>query len=403
MQYQNRLKTHHSAMGDVNSLTLGPRDLVKELSNKGPKGKKSNIYIHVPFCFKICSFCSMNRILTTPPDNYYKIIIEEIKQYSKLTYIQNSNFDAVYFGGGTPTTLKRDDLREIIKALKNYFNLSKEVEITIETTVTELTDDKIQMFLEEGVNRFSVGVQTFSDFGRKILGRKGDGDTAFQKLKRLKDLKFASVNMDLIYSYPQQSKDDLSKDLLKIYELDLDSFSMYSLINMKGTSIASSMEQDIDYEYFNTIIEFSREKGYNFLELTKMAKRDKYKYIINRHNAEDTLPLGAGAGGNFGTALVMNPVKLEEYQDSVDNFSSRKLMIMDEKYNEIVKIKGAIQLGKIPIDNPLLKNNDKIIKYIEELKKNELVRTIDKSIMLTDDGIYWGNNISKDIISLIKI
>lgn len=399
--YSKRIKSHHGAMAETDNLVKRHIYLHDYLNDQNLEGKKSVIYIHVPFCLKTCTFCSMNRSQVAPPEDYHRLILKEIQMYSKFSYIEKSTFDAVYFGGGTPTTLRSDALREIIVAVKDNFNLTPDAEITIETSVTELSDDKIELFKQTGVNRFSIGVQTFSDMGRKIFNRRGSGEWVKERLKFLKRMNFASVNIDIIYSYPGQSLEELRKDLRTIYELDLDGFSMYSLMNMPASKIKKEVSEETDLKNFMCILKMSRDNGYDFLELTKMVKRDKYKYIVNRNNGEDTLPLGAGAGGNFGNALIMNPVAIQAYEESVKNFNSRKVVEMHPIYKEFVILKGAIQHGKIPLKNALLQKNDKIKHFMQYLTSSGLAVFSGDSLILTDRGFYWGNNISRRISEIV--
>jgi len=212
--FQTRLKTHHSAMADGNKSFMGPRNLVEVASTpQSVSAKDSTIYIHIPFCSKICSFCNMRRSLSDPYKEYADLIVREIEEYSKLPFVQSMVFDAVYFGGGTPTTLEAEDLKKILRALKANFSFTVDAEFTIETTVTELSEEKLHMFYEEGVNRFSVGIQTFYDEGRAQLGRKGNGEYAYSKLRTIKDMGFQILSMDVIYNYPNQTLDILKGDL----------------------------------------------------------------------------------------------------------------------------------------------------------------------------------------------
>jgi len=339
--FQTRLKTHHSAMADGNKYFMGPRNLVEVASTpQSVSAKDSTIYIHIPFCSKICSFCNMRRSLSDPYKEYADLIVREIEEYSKLPFVQSMVFDAVYFGGGTPTTLEAEDLKKILRALKAKFSFTEDAEFTIETTVTELSEEKLHMFYEEGVNRFSVGIQTFYDEGRAQLGRKGNGEYAYSKLRTIKDMGFQILSMDVIYNYPNQTLDILKGDLDKIIELDLDGFSMYSLINMKETKIGVAGDAKLDEEMFYFIGEYMEAAGYSFLELTKMVKGDSYKYIMNRHRGGDTLPLGQGAGGSVNGLAMMNPIERTKYEETVIEQECILIVIIKRQLN----LKGISRL-----------------------------------------------------------
>lgn len=400
--FQTRLKTHHSAMADGNEYFMGPRNIVEVTSTpQSIATKDSTIYIHIPFCSKICSFCNMRRSLSDPYKEYADLIVREIEEYSKLPFVQSMVFDAVYFGGGTPTTLEAEDLKKILRALKAKFSFTADAEFTIETTVTELSEEKLHMFYEEGVNRFSVGIQTFYDEGRAQLGRKGNGEYAYSKLRTIKDMGFQILSMDVIYNYPNQTLDILKGDLDKIIELDLDGFSMYSLINMKETKIGAAGDAKLDEEMFYFIGEYMEAAGYSFLELTKMVKGDSYKYIMNRHRGGDTLPLGQGAGGSVNGLAMMNPIERTKYEETVVNFCNRTGMYFNSDYKETVKFKGDIQTLYLPHNETLYKDIDAYFALRDRLLLEEMIKKDKKGYRLTHKGIFWGNTLSRELSSLI--
>jgi coproporphyrinogen III oxidase-like Fe-S oxidoreductase len=399
--FSTRIKTHHSAMASGKKYAVGPRNVQNFLSLEDAVEDNSTIYIHVPFCNKICSFCNMRRSLQKPSDDYYKLITREIENYSKLPYVKNSVFDAVYFGGGTPTTLTSDALKCILQSLFKNLNFTKNVEVTIETTVTELTDEKIDTLGENGVTRFSVGVQTFNDFGRKQMNRIGSGEYAYRKLQQLKNSKKFTVSMDLIYNYSGQSIRDLEDDLNKICDLDLDGFSMYSLINMKETQINDAQNLANDEEMFFFIAEKMKKAGYEFLELTKMVKSDKYKYIMNRHQGADTLALGAGAGGSMNGLMMMNEISIDEYAESIENFSARKGMLFTPEYKDITIFKGDLQTLKLPVNESLYSDEIRYREFVQRLLDDEYIYCNNEGYRLTTKGVFWGNSISRALYDMI--
>lgn len=389
-------------MSDGKKYAAGMRMLVDALQTEDEKRKRNGtIYIHVPFCNKICSFCNMRRSLQKPTAEYAKWVIKEIAEYAALPYVQTTTFDAVYFGGGTPTTLETDDLCNILDALRHSFQFTEDAEFTIETTVTELTDEKMEALIAHGANRFSVGVQTFDDAGRKQMGRIGSGKHAFEKLRQLKTYPGVTVSMDLIYNYPGQTMESLKADLYKITELDLDGFSMYSLIDMKATKIEAAQGIENDEEMFFAIADTMKKRGYEFLELTKMVKRDRYRYIMNRHQAADTLPLGAGAGGSVHHLAVMNPINLEEYAQSVAHFSERKGMLFLPEYDEIVRFKGDIQTVFLPKNETMYADFEQYQMFVQDLIKHGMAEQIKDRYRLTEKGIFWGNTISRALSGML--
>lgn len=389
-------------MAEGKKYLIGPRNLTEILSQQRRiEDQRSTIYIHVPFCTKICSFCNMRRSLQEPKENYATLIVEEIKQYAKLPYIKGTTFDAVYFGGGTPTTLAASELRLILRTLKEQFSFTKNAEFTIETTITQLTKEKREVLVEEGINRFSLGVQTFDHEGRKLMGRIGSGEDAFRCLKELKSNQDLTISMDLIYHYPNQTMESLSRDLDQMLELEMDGFSMYSLINMKETMIEDVSEDELEERMFDAITNHMGNAGYQFLELTKMVKKDRYQYIMNRHQGADTLPLGAGAGGSLQGLAIMNPISLAEYENSVQAFEKRTGMYFKEEYKEVVRFKGDIQTAFLPKNEKLYKDIIQYNQFLTRLLDEEMVTKQGDYYRLTNKGIFWGNTISRELSQMI--
>ncbi len=401
--FKERIKTHHSAMSDGKKHLLGMRNTGQVLTVNNTEDKKNaTIYIHVPFCKKICSFCNMRRSLQQPTDSYAELVVKEIEAYAEMEYIKTTIFDAVYFGGGTPTTLSTKDLCRILAALKAKLHFTDDAEITIETTVTELTEDKMREIIAHGANRFSVGVQTFDDAGRKKMGRIGSGEAAYERLKQLKEYDGVTVSMDLIYNYPEQTMESLEADLNKIIELDLDGFSMYSLINMKGTSIDTAQNEENDALMFYFIADKMKQHGYHFLELTKMVKNDGYKYIMNRHQGADTLPLGAGAGGSVNNLAMMNPIDLAEYEESLKNVSQKQGMLFAPEYKEITRFKGAVQTIHLPENESLYQDVEKYYKFRDRLLEEHMIYQNENGrYVLTEKGVFWGNTISRELAEML--
>lgn len=409
-RYKVRAKTHHHSGESFKYLFKGKKKLIDQLNEEISASKLGAIYIHIPYCSNICSFCNMRRSLRIPHEEYADLVVKQIENYSKFSYIKNSSYDSIYFGGGTPTTLKKEELRKILRALKNNLNLTRDCEISIETSISDLDGEKMEMFYEEGVNRFSIGVQTFSDRGRKILGRKSSKEQVIRTIKKLKETGFNNISIDMIYNYPDQTLEEVKKNIKYFKELDVAGFSFYSLIiNERSTLAKNVASSEIFYEdnfqrekdFFKTITESTLEDGFEFLELTKIVRprRDKYKYILRRHQGEDTLPLGAGAGGQLGNLAVMNPIDIEEYKNQIDNIDELECSEMNENYNILNKITGQIQQGKI--DTSFLEIDDNINNFIKEMICEGFVNDQGGNYTLTTKGVFWGNNITKEFSDLI--
>jgi len=374
------------------------------------------IYIHVPFCTHTCTFCSMNRRRARPLDDYADLILREIEIYSAYRYVSGGRYDAVYFGGGTPTTLPAKSLRKILSTLRSCLNLASDAEVTIETTVSDLTEDKITAFQEKGVNRFSLGVQTFSPRGRRLLGRWGTGKEAADKITALLETGFQNVGIDLIYNWPGQSEGELREDLRIVESLDLAGLSFYPLILMEGTALQrmitsgqsppmGALEQE--RRYFDLILDRLLGRGFSLLELTKLVRpnRDNYDYVRIRYENADTLALGAGAGGQLGNLVYRNSSDIANYRQQVEGPPGLPTggFSVDRRYDFTRRLVGRLQFGRLEwADLDSLPDAKEALRSLAEaLAADGLAQTDSHGLSLTREGIFWGNNIGREFATAL--
>lgn len=409
-RFTRRMKSHHIGK-DMQCFISKPQRLVDLLDSDGDTDQV--IYIHVPYCSNICTFCNMNRTMAQPNPHYADYILEQIKHYAQTRRFTTSTFDSVYFGGGTPSVLSADDINRILDLLHESAHLSPTVEISIETSLTDLGVAKLRSLQEHGVNRLSIGIQTFSDRGRQLLGRRGNGDFARRQLCELMSEGFRAINIDLIYNYLDETIEELDADLRTIQELDIAGFSFYSLMVMHDSllgrqykRLGHAVTDDAkDYTFFSRIIETS--DPFRFLELTKLAQpgRDEYRYIRRRLACKDTFALGAGAGGTIASGIMMNPVRVQEFvQKNIHGFDDVMCMTMSSEYIRYKKALNTLQL--LFFDPQTLIDErgelaETVMSYFNELC-NEGYAVLDGSIYrLTKTGAFWGNNIVSDLWKII--
>ncbi len=393
--FTTREKSHHIG-SEAKKLIAGPKKIIEELSLPGQE--EQVIYIHVPYCTNICSFCNMRRTLNQPDKNYADLVIDNLNRIANTERFKTSTIDSIYFGGGTPSALTTEDLEKILKNLNTKANLTKNAEITVETSLTDLTDEKLEILMKNGVNRLSIGIQTFSDSGRKFLNRRGDGKYAIEKIKNILSHGLKNVNIDIIYNYPGQTEDDLKRDLEIINNLDIAGFSFYSLMIIDKSKLGKTLTEDEkkynlekDYNLFMKFVE--NLPDFEFLELTKMVRknRDEYKYIKHRLNNKDTFPLGAGAGGNIHKTMIMNPFILDDFKKYINNYENEISMSFRDEYFDLKKKLSTLQL--------LYLNKDEFSKNfteeINELIKENYMYEEEKKYHLTAKGAFFGFNIQK--------
>lgn len=402
-----RHKSHHNSTGLLSKyyppVRVNEQELIKKMEEE-PEDIPRVIYVHTPYCDKICSFCNMNREqLKEDLDSYAEYISGEFEKYGKYRYFKEKPVDVIYFGGGTPTIYKVHQLETILSAIGRNIKLGEGYEFTFETTLHNLSDEKLEVMQRYGVNRLSVGIQTFSDRGREFYNRTYGRDEVIQRIKDLKRKFNGEVCVDIIYNYPQQSLEEAIADAKTIKELDLGSSSFYSLMIHEGSNLSKDIKEDRirmneslmrERELHDAFVkELTSEGDYYPLELTKIAKkgRDSYRYIKARNSGGDTFPIGIGAGGNVGDIGI---------------FRMKPGMTMMSKkttyHQKIDRVIGALQFpefSKIFFQELLNEKELEILKNkMDDLIDRGLIEEKEEKYILTEDGFFWGNNISREII-----
>ncbi|MDR1428754.1 MAG: coproporphyrinogen III oxidase family protein [Spirochaetaceae bacterium] len=416
--FTERFRSHHDAEGGLEALLgnkgggMGRLLKMKSWSSvekklaESPKDLPRGVYIHVPYCDRICSFCNLNRTErgSADLDAYAAYLSDEIKTFGAYPYIRERPFGTVYFGGGTPTILSTEQLSRILNALHDHIPLTDDCEISVETTQHNLGVKKALALAARGVNRFSVGIQTFSGRGRKVLGRTYDSEKAIDALKELRAAFTGVLGIDIIYSYPGQSLEELSEDAELCLSLGIDSVSFYSLMIHKGSALSHSIahnqiqfERDIawDRERHHLFYKKLTDGGFTLLELSKLVRpgRDAYRYIHIQYENGELLPLGSGAGGNLAGFRMYSMAPGRRFVSPVD-----------KRHERYYRMLGELQFG--------LYNAAKMAEGLSGGTENAIREKIDElhslgfldpvpgssNYTLSPDGVFWGNNIAVEVL-----
>ena len=233
------------------------------------------IYIHIPFCDNKCEYCDFCTFVRMEKEyrKYVDYLIREIRMYPKFKY------DTIYFGGGTPSVLPVGMIKEIMDELDWTGN----AEITLELNPTDMTLEKLKEIREIGINRLSIGIQSFQNHVLKFIGRQHSSGDAVNVYKMARKAGFKNITVDLMFGIPNQSIEDLQKDLNILKELKPENVSIYSLIWEEGTvfwsklqkGILSEIDQDVEAQMYEMIIEFFNENGYCHYEISNFARIDE--------------------------------------------------------------------------------------------------------------------------------
>ena len=242
--------------------------------------KDSALYIHIPFCDHKCIYCDFYSIITS--DNisaFLNALKKEIEYFANL-YSANRKFTSIFFGGGTPSLMQPEYLADIINHLKKYFVVNDNAEITMETNPGTVDKEKLKRFREVGINRISIGIQSFDEDELKFLTRIHDKQTAIQTANNTAEVGFDNISIDLIFNLPNQTKEKWIKNLETAITLPIKHISTYSLILERGTILnkmvldkkVTMQDDDYDADLYETTINFLISNEFYQYEVSNFAK-----------------------------------------------------------------------------------------------------------------------------------
>lgn len=287
----------------------------------------SRLYVHVPFCVAKCHYCAF--ISGTPHEQelaeYPELLLRELQLHPAA----GRPVDSIYFGGGTPSLLQPPQLDRLLKGIASHTGIQPDAEITLEANPGTIDGISLKGFRDSGINRISLGIQSFDDRTLKSLGRIHTAEQSRQALRDARDAGFSNVSIDLIHSLPGQSLDQWKSELLRATELSPDHISIYGLTVEEGTPFArvyppgspELADEDLSADMFELADEFLPAAGFEHYEIANYA-RPGYR---SQHNSgywrrDGYLGLGVAAHSflrkGYGVRFS-NPDTLEEYRRGV--------------------------------------------------------------------------------------
>lgn len=368
------------------------------------------LYIHIPFCIKKCAYCDFasgafdNEI----QKSYIDALIKEIKSTKRY------NIDTIFFGGGTPSSIDASYISSILECINENMNLCPDAEITIEANPGTLSIDKLYAYKNMGINRISLGVQSFNDEELGVLGRIHNSQDATDAVGMIKEAGFTNFNIDIMLSIPHQDMDSLSNTLQKAIDLSPTHISAYSLIIEEGTpfyehSINNTLrfpEEDMQRDMCDYAYSFIEKNGYNRYEISNFAKSG----YESRHNLKywKCLPyigVGSAAHSYDGEKRFYNTCDVREYINLIHSGSSACVgeYILSESDKICEYIIMSLRLKNGIILNDFYKRfNFRFEKKYESLIKkysdSGFLSRDNEKICFTDEGFAISNSILSEFV-----
>lgn len=308
------------------------------------------IYIHIPFCKKKCEYCDFVSFtgIENKIDEYLDALISEMGEY------RGGDIDTIFIGGGTPSVLLPEQIERLCAAVRDNFNIADDYEWTIEANPGTMTESRVRAMLGGGINRISVGVQSFNDRELEACGRIHNAETAYRTINELHQWGFRNISLDLMASLPYQTEESFVKTLKTAMELPIKHISIYSLIIEDGTSIKKKYDdgiyempdEDNDRELYRRTRELLDEYGFWRYEISNYAMPGyESRHNLKYWNCEEYIGVGAAAASYLDGARYSNTTKLSEYIKGNYRSGEREILTSEDKMGEFMmlglrKIKG---------------------------------------------------------------
>ena len=356
-------------------------------------------YIHIPFCKKICSYCDFPKVCYQEKwiDSYLNAL-----KYDIETNYNNDILDTIYIGGGTPSSLSTIELNKLFVILKKL-KLNKTYEYTIETNIEDLTEDKIKLMKSFGINRVSIGVQTFNDKHLKTLNRNSNYEDLKNKIDLLKNNGIDNINLDLMYALPNQKIEELNQDLNLFLNLNIKHISTYSLILEEHTKLyidkTEYIDEDLDYKMYNTIENTLKNNNYEHYEVSNYCKEGyESKHNLTYWNNNQYYGFGMGASSYIDNIRINNTKNITTYLNKDIISSKEELKDLEIMQYEMIlglrKIKGV---NKESFKNKYSKDIKEVFDIKELLDNNKLIEN-NEYIYINPKYIYLSNDILVNFI-----
>ena len=358
-----------------------------------------SVYIHIPFCKSICSYCDFCKMFYVKKwaSRYLDELYNEVSDRYEGELIKT-----LYIGGGSPSQLNDLELEKLEKVIK-LFEFAEDYEFTFEANINDLNDIYLTRLKNLGVNRLSIGIESFDESKLKLMGREANYEEACKIIKIARSKGFDNINIDFIYGLPNETLSIVKDDLKKILKLKPDHISAYSLILEPNTRLylhyKKGVNEDDEYEMYSYIKRTLSKAGYNQYEVSNYSHPGKEaKHNLVYWNNDEYYGFGLGACGYQHEVRYENTKSITKYLNQNYMMKRELFSIEDEKKNKLML--GLRLIKGINLNEWFLKYGDNLEadENIQKLIQEKLLKVENNYLFINPKKLYIMNEILLKII-----
>ncbi len=372
----------------------------------------AGIYLHIPFCKTRCIYCDFySTTRSEMTDRYVSALCKELEL--RKSYLDNETVETIYFGGGTPSQLSKENFEKIFETIEREYNLAECREITLEANPDDLNPEYIKMLASLPFNRISIGIQTFNEQTLRLLKRRHTAGQAISAVKECRMAGFQNISIDLIYGLPGETPESWKADLEQAISLNVEHISAYHLIYEEGTPLyemlqkhkVEEVDEDSSVDFFALMIDRLTEAGFQHYEISNFCKPGKH----SQHNSsywtgKKYLGCGPSAHSFNGNTRQWNVSSLDKYiagiEKEIPNFDIEELDITT-RYNDFV-ITSLRTMWGLSLNRLEEEFGTEFKQYCLEnaqtyLKSGKL-EIKDNTLFLSKEGVFISDGIMSDLL-----
>lgn len=287
----------------------------------------SSLYIHIPYCKKLCYYCDFHFSLNLKTKaDFVAALCKELELQKQ--FLGCKTIETIYFGGGTPSVLSKDEMLQILQTIQTYWNISTTAEISFECNPDDLNLSYCKALYSIGINRLSIGIQSFFDDELRMLNRRHTAYEAQQAVHNAQQAGFANITIDLMYGLPNQTMERWKQNLDIVSQLNVQHISCYALTVEKKTALAQLVKRkqvipqsdDAYIQQYNYLILWCEQNGFEQYEISNFAKNGMYsQHNSNYWSGKPYLGVGPSAHSYNGTQRFWNIAHNQKYIDALQN------------------------------------------------------------------------------------